>query len=217
MRLQLPSFLGGLTFRQKVAVVFGVALLIVSVAAVIWTFMVKTPASLPGYSLDSPVVFRFERALALSVAFAVLGAISARLIAGDLPSGITTSGVQWQGEEAIPAALEKTAALLESTVADLSETQALVDGLKESSAAHAEAITLLVEGLGSLQPVLKQVASLGEAFAVLSARIDQLEGDVAGFTDPSAKVDQLEEGVAAFADLSAKIDQLEEDLARLKS
>lgn len=196
MRLQLPSLAGGLTRRQKLAFAFGVALLAVTVAAVIWTFSVETPASLPGYSLDSPVVFRFERALALSVAFAVLGAFSARLIAGDLPSGITTSGVQWQGEEAIPAALEKTAALLEDTAADLKETQGLVDGLKEGSQAQTEAINLLVEGFGSLQPVVEQVASLGREFAALSAKSDQLEADVIGLADLSTKVDQLEADVA---------------------
>lgn len=211
----LSGYLSPLTNRQKLAVAFGVVLLIVSSAAVTWTFIADTPDSLPGYSLENAVVFRFERALAVSAAFAIFGAFSARLIAGDLPSGITTRGVEWKGEEAIPAALEKTAAALNTVTAAQQETEANVGVLTEASQAYGEAIQLLVQSLEALRPRPEQIVA---ALEKVAAAQQETEARVGALKDASQAHGEailllakgldalrpLPEQIAALVDLSAK-------------
>jgi hypothetical protein len=194
-----------LTRKQKLAVGFGLALLVVMIGALTWTFIAAVPDDLPGYALDNAVVFRIERALVLCAAFAILGVFTARLFAGELPSGITNKGVEWKGEDDIAAAIEKT--------------RGSVEDLTEVSDAQTEALGQLREGLEALRPLPEKTAALQGDAEALSEGIDQLTKQVSVRADEIAELrgqlealDQLPERTRALEEgasqLSARVDEV---------
>jgi hypothetical protein len=134
----IAAFWKGATRPQRIAVVFGVLLVVVAISSLVWSVLATTPpqSRLPGYALRSTFVFEVERALALIVGFAVVGAFTARLIAGDLPSGITTSGIEWKAELDIAAGLTKA--------------QQSVEDVTHAAEANSQAIETLRSELDSL-------------------------------------------------------------------
>jgi hypothetical protein len=197
-----------LTRAQKLAVGLGVALLLVALAALAWTFFAQTPTRghLPGYALQSTLVFKIERAVILTAGFALIGVFCARLLAGDLPSGITARGVEWKGEDNLVAVLNKASGSVEDVrkasannaaaieklrneltplgtlanevTATLSQAQLSVEGVRQVNEVHTEVIRIIAEELESLTPLQEQVVQLLERAQELSGTVTELAGRV---------------------------------------
>jgi hypothetical protein len=203
--------LGG-THRQRVAVIFGRGLLVVAVGALVWTFLASVPATAPDYALSNFVVFRIERALVVCAAFVVIGVFTARLMAGDLPSGITARGVEWKGEEGIAATLEKTEEsvqkLIEANEHNDAVLQILTAGLQTLQSVPTELATLQADSsylsseLASLNERLTAAErNNAEASEDLNKRLDVLPDD------PSSKLAELEDRMAELGDRIDKLDE----------
>jgi hypothetical protein len=187
------------------AVGLGLVLLLVAISALVWAFAAGAPnrEHLPGYALQSRFVFRVERALALTAGFALLGVFCARLIAGDLPSGITARGVEWKGEDGIAAAINKARGsvenvrkasesnglaieelrnelgTLQTTVGEevattLGQAQLSIDDIRQLNDAHATVIRIIADELKPLTPLPEQVVQLLEETRELPSAIGQL-------------------------------------------
>jgi hypothetical protein len=207
------------TRPQRLAVSLGVVLFLVALAALAWSLFTDAPnrQHLPSYALQSTFVFRIERALTLTVGFALLGVFCARLIAGDLPSGLTARGVEWKGEDDITAALSKTrgsvddvrqtsennASAIEqlrneletlgmtlgSVAPTLSRAQLSVADVRKVNEAHAAVIRIIAEELKPLAPLREQVVQLQEERLGISGNMGQL-------TERVAKLEQGKDGRA---------------------
>jgi hypothetical protein len=183
----------GSTRQQKIAIAFGAMLFLVAVAALAWTLVTGTPPEkkLPGYALHSTFIFQVERAVALAVGFALVGVFCARLIAGDLPSGISTKGIEWKAESEIAAGLKKA--------------QESVENVTSAAETNAQAIEKLRNELDSLGTTLR-----GDVVTTLSKTQQSLH-DVSLATEAQA------EGIRIVGEELQPLISLPEQLGRLQA
>jgi chromosome segregation ATPase len=175
---------------------------------------------------------RIERAFVLTVGFAAVGVFCARLLAGDLPSGITTKGVEWVGEERIVAALQQAETSVDQLTAqsqaqdtavatlraELSDLQTHITGevadtlenMRAAVGANAEAIGASNEGLASAHASIQNIMNVVQYLRNASEREAALNAD------NSTRITALEEASerldARLVDLGDRLDEQLTDL-----
>lgn len=81
--------------EASVAGVIGLLFLLAALAATLWTVVAHTPTP-PDYALNSDVVYRVERELAVLAGLGLVLIFVAQFLAGRLPSSIGSGGLDWK-------------------------------------------------------------------------------------------------------------------------